>query len=126
LFGECDPAGVMYTPRICEYIAEGALKFTSDSLGEPCERYMFSRDLTLPARNLNIDFLRHVTWDDELVIRAGLSEIRTHAYTIQVTAFATSGDVAFSGKLTQVCVNNKTKAIARLPDELRRALQRHE
>ena len=124
LFGECDPAGILYTPRICEYIVEGALRFLSDSLGEPFERYMFARDLTLPARNLTVDFLRPLTWDDEIEVRAGLSEVRTHAYTVQVTAFEKSGQVAFSGKVTQVCVNRETRAIAPIPGEFRAALQR--
>jgi YbgC/YbaW family acyl-CoA thioester hydrolase len=125
LFGECDPAGILYTPRICEYIVEGALRFLSDSLGEPFERYMFARDLTLPARNLSVDFFKPLTWDDEIEVRAGLSEIRTHAYTVLVAAFDKSGDVAFSGKVTQVCVNRETKAIAEMPEEFRDALQRH-
>lgn len=125
LFGECDPAGILYTPRICEYIVEGALRFLSDCLGEPFERYMFARDLTLPARNLTVDFLQPMTWDDEIEVRAGLSEIRTHAYTVRVSAFDKSGDVTFTGTVTQVCVNRKTKAIAEIPDEFRTALQRH-
>ena len=125
LFGECDPAGVLYTPRICEYIIEGALKFVSDCLGEPFERFMFSQNLTLPARNFNVDFLAPLTWDDDIEIRAGLSEFRTHAYTVQVTAFKDASNIAFSGKVTQVCVDNQTKRIAELPDTFRDALQRH-
>jgi YbgC/YbaW family acyl-CoA thioester hydrolase len=124
LFGECDPAGILYTPRICEYIVEGALRFLSASLGEPFERYMFARDLTLPARNLTVDFLRPLTWDDEIEVRAGLKEIRTHAYTVQVTAIDKSGEIAFSGTVTQVCVDRKAKAIAEVPLEFREALQR--
>ncbi|MGI9234283.1 MAG: acyl-CoA thioesterase [Woeseiaceae bacterium] len=125
LFGECDPAGVLYTPRICEYIIEGALKFVSDCLGEPFERYVFAQNLSLPARNFNVDFLKPLTWDDDIEIRAGLFEIRTHAYTVQVTAFGASGDIAFSGKVTQVCVDREGKKIAELPAEFRDALQRH-
>lgn len=122
LFGECDPAGILYTPRICEYIVEGALRFLSDSLGEPFERYMFAKDLTLPARNLSVDFLRPLTWDDEIEIRAGLLEMRTHAYTVQVNALNDSGDTAFSGRVTQVCVGHKSKKIEPIPEKFREAL----
>ena len=126
LFGECDPAGVMYTPRITECIVEGALKFVSDSLGQPFERFVFAKNLTLPARNLNVDFLKPVTWDDEIAILAGLLEVRTHAYTVQVVGRDRSGAAAFAGRVTQVCVDTVTKKIAELPVELRKALQRHE
>ncbi|MFK7888502.1 MAG: acyl-CoA thioesterase [Gammaproteobacteria bacterium] len=124
LFGECDPAGILYTPRICEYIVESALLYISKSLGEPFERYMFARDMTLPARNFTVDFLQPLTWDDKIDIYAGLAEMRTHAYTIQVTALNDAGETAFSGRVTQVCVNSLTKKIAKMPDALRTALER--
>ncbi len=123
LFGECDPAGVMYTPRIVECIVEAALKFVSDSLGQPFERFMFGHELTLPARNIDVDFLKPLTWDDEIEIRAGLLELRTHAYTVLVVAFNTNGDPAFTGKITQVCVDTATKKIAEFPQNFREALQ---
>jgi len=122
LFGECDPAGVMYTPRIVECVVEAALKFISDSLGQPFERYMFDQNLTLPARNIDIDFLRPLTWDDEIEIRAGLVEFRTHAYTVLVVASNSDGDTAFTGKITQVCVDKSTKKISEVPHDFREAL----
>ncbi|MFK8030159.1 MAG: acyl-CoA thioesterase [Gammaproteobacteria bacterium] len=124
LFGECDPAGILYTPRICEYIVESALRFTSDALGEPFERYMFARGLTLPARNFTVDFLKPLTWDDKIDIRAGLDEIRKHAYTIRIIAINKDGETAFSGRVTQVCVESETKKIATIPEPLRTALER--
>jgi len=122
LFGECDPAGILYTPRICEYIVEGALRFLSACLGEPFERYMFAKDLTLPARNLTVDFLRPLTWDDEIEIRAGLLEMRTHSYTVQISAFDASGNAAFSGRITQVCVGHKSRRVEAVPDNFRAGL----
>lgn len=124
LFGECDPAGILYTPRICEYIVESALRFLSDSLGEPFERHLFTLNLSMPARNLSVDFLRPLTWDDEIELRAGLSEMRTHALTIQVTAFDRTSKVAFSGRVTQVCTSRETHKLVRIPVELREALER--
>ena len=83
---------------------------------------MFAKDLTLPARNLSVDFLRPLTWDDEIEIRASLVEMRTHAYTVQVVALNDSGDVAFSGRVTQVCVGHKSKKIEPVPEKFREAL----
>ena len=124
LFGECDPAGILYTPRICEYIVEGAIRFLSRSLGEPFERYMFAKRLMAPARGLNVDFMRPLTWDDEIEVRAELVEMRTHAYTVRITATNSAAEVAFSGTVTQVCIDNKTKKITPVPGKFRRALLR--
>lgn len=125
LFGECDPAGILYTPRICEYIVEAALKFLANSLGEPFERYVFGQGLNLPARNINVDFLAPLTYDDVIEIRAGLEQIRTHAYTVRVTAFNRDGDRAFSGTITQVCVDTDKK-LRPIPEKLRSALLPHQ
>ena len=50
LFGECDPAGILYTPCICEYVVESALLFLTTILEQPFERYIFSQSMSLPAR----------------------------------------------------------------------------
>ena len=60
----------------------------------------------------------------EIELRAGLSEMRTHALTIQVTAFDRTGKVAFSGRVTQVCTSRETHRLVRIPVELREALER--
>ena len=124
LFGECDPAGILYTPRICEYVVESALLFLTTILEEPFERYIFAQSMSLPARNLDVDFLRPLTWDDKIKLYASVAEVRKHAYTILIAASNEDGDTAFTGKLTQVCVSTDRKAVAEIPDKLRKALER--
>lgn len=123
LFGECDPAGILYTPRICEFVVESALLFLTKILDEPFERYIFSQSMSLPARNLDVDFLKPLTWDDEIKLYANVAEVRTHAYTIEITALNELGEIAFTGKLTQVCVSTIEKGVAAVPDKLRTALE---
>ena len=124
LFGECDPAGILYTPRICEYVVESALLFLTVILKQPFERYIFAQSMSLPARNLDVDFLQPLTWDDKIKLYASVSEVRKHAYTILITAINESDEIAFTGKLTQVCVSTEKKAIAAIPDRLLTALER--
>lgn len=124
LFGECDPAGILYTPRICEYVVESALLFLTHILEQPFERYIFSQSMSLPARNLDVDFLKPLTWDDKIKLYASVAEVRKHAYTILITAISEYGETAFTGKLTQVCVSTENKSIAAIPDKLHAALER--
>ncbi|MGI9199437.1 MAG: acyl-CoA thioesterase [Woeseiaceae bacterium] len=123
LFGECDPAGILYTPRICEFVVESALLFLTKILEEPFERYIFSQSMSLPARNLDVDFLKPLTWDDEIKLYASVAEVRTHAYTIEISALNEQGQTAFTGKLTQVCVSTVEKGVAQVPEKLRTALE---
>ena len=122
LFGECDPAGILYTPRICEYVVEGALQFLTMILEQPFERYIFGQGLTLPARNLDVDFLKPLTWDDRIRLFATVSEIRTHAYTIEITADNEADQAAFRGRITQVCLSRSEQALAPIPDKLKSSL----
>lgn len=123
LFGECDPAGILYTPRICEYVVESALLFLTNILEEPFERYIFGQSMTVPARNLNVDFRKPLTWDDQIELFAQIAELRHHAYTIEIIAFNEAGDKAFGGRITQVCVSTDTKKPAKIPAKLRSALE---
>jgi len=124
LFGECDPAGILYTPRICEYVVESALLFLTTILEEPFERYIFSQSMSLPARNLDVDFLKPLTWDDQIRLYASVSDVRKHAYTIKITAVNESDTKAFTGRITQVCVSTDRKSVTAIPEKLRAALER--
>ena len=124
LFGECDPAGFLYTPRICEYVVESALLFLTTILEEPFERYIFGQSMSLPARNLDVDFLRPLTWDDRIRLYASVSDVRKHAYTIQISATNEHDERAFRGHITQVCVSIDRKSITEIPTKLRAALER--
>jgi len=124
LFGECDPAGILYTPRICEYVVESALLFLTTILEQPFERYIFSQSMSLPARNLDVDFLRPLTWDDRINLYASVADVRKHAYTIEIAAINAQGEPAFRGRITQVCVSTDRKSITPIPAKLRAALER--
>ena len=75
-------------------------------------------------RNLDVDFLKPLTWDDKIELYASVAEVRDHAYTILITAINEDGDRAFTGKLTQVCVSTEDKSIAAIPEKLHAALER--
>lgn len=126
LFGECDPAGILYTPRICEYVVESALLFLTLILEQPFERYIMSQSMSLPARKLEVDFLKPLTWDDKIKLYASVAEVRRHAYTLMVTAYNENEETAFRGRLTQVCVSTEGKGIASIPERLRAALEKHQ
>ncbi len=79
--------------------------------------------MSLPARNLDVDFLRPLTWDDRVKLYARVAEVRKHAYTIEISALDESGETAFRGCITQVCVSTDRKHVTPIPDKLRFALE---
>ena len=125
LFGDCDPAGFIYTPRIAHYVVEALLEFQSHILGAPAARAILALGVLPPARELNIEFLAPLTFDDTIDISASVAELGDTSFTCELEAKRQDGQIAFRARLTQVCVSPETKRPAPLPDQLRHALSVH-
>lgn len=121
-FGDCDPAGFIYTPRIAHFVVEAALEFLTHVLGGSAARQLISMGVLPPARSLSIDFLKPLTWDDLIDIEAIVGEIRTQSFSILLTARTENNDTAFRATLVQVSVSPQTKRAVPLPARLRAAL----
>ncbi len=123
-FGDCDPGGVVYTPRIGYFVVEAVLDFISECFGAPAERSILDLGVLPPARSLNIEFLKPIAWDDEIKIHVVLKEIRKSAFVFCVNGFV-GAEKAFTAELTQVCIDPKTKLPVNVPTELRKALENY-
>jgi len=124
LFGDCDPGGVIYSPRVAHFIVEAGLDFLSHALGGPAARRLFSMNILPPARALSIEFLHPMAWDDALEIEVSVQRVGDHSFTLLVSAANAQGNLTFRGTLTQVTISPETKRPVPLPLELRNALAR--
>lgn len=123
-FGDCDPGGVVYTPRIAHFMVEAGLDFLSHALGGPAARSLFAMGILPPARALSIEFLHPMVWDDVIGIGVSADRIGEHSYTLGVTATNADGAVTFRGSLTQVTLSPDTMRPVPLPSGLRAALEK--
>ena len=123
LFGDCDPGGVIYTPRISYFVVEAVHEFLASILGGPGVRELFSMSILPPARALSIEFLAPFTWDDELTITVVPTEPGNTSFGFTVTAHKGENDEVFRAALTQVCVSPETKRPVPVPERLARALK---
>ncbi|GGX45119.1 acyl-CoA thioesterase [Saccharospirillum salsuginis] len=122
LFGDCDPAGVVYTPRISYFVIEAVHDFLADALGGPAVRELFDLGILPPARALSIEFLATMTWDESIEIEVCCESVKTSAFTFAVTGRNAARETTFSASLTQVCISPETRRPVPLPDALRKAL----
>ncbi|MEM9361748.1 MAG: thioesterase family protein [Bacteroidota bacterium] len=121
-FGDCDPGGILYTPRIGYFVVEAILDFISACFGAPAEKAILELGVLPPARSLNVEFLKPMAWDDEIEIRVGLKEIRKSAFVFTVNGFVKL-EHTFSAELTQVCIDAETKQPVKVPDRLGEVLE---
>ncbi|MBX7224218.1 MAG: hypothetical protein K1Y36_30165 [Blastocatellia bacterium] len=87
-----DPGGIVYTPRVSDFIVEATLDFLACKLRGPAVRRIFEMGIWPPARALAI------------------------------VARKSTGETAFTAQLTQVCISPETKRPVVIPEELRSAL----
>lgn len=124
LFGDCDPGGVVYTPRVAHFIVEAGLAFLSQALGGPAARRLFDMGILPPARALSIEFLHPMSWDEAIDIEVSVERVGEHSFTLSVSAANAEGAGTFRGTITQVTVSPQTMRPVPLPVELRAALEK--
>lgn len=123
LFGDCDPEGIVYTPRFSYFVIEAIHDALTVWLSGPGLRTLLGFDLLPPARAFSLEFLHPVTWDDELSMQVSVASVGHHSFTFLVEGYVAPGVMAFTSRLTHVCVSPVTKEIIEVPDQLRALLQ---
>ena len=122
VFGDCDPAGIVYTPRIAYFVIEAIHEFLSHRLGGEGLRKLFAMGILPPARALSVEFLSPMTWDEVIDIEVRSEAPGSTSFSFAVEGRQASGEVAFRGAMTQVCIDPESKQPTALPDALRQAL----
>ena len=122
LFGDCDPAGYIYTPRVTYYVVEAVNEFLSSILGGSAIRKIIELGVLPPARALSIEFTAPIKWDDVLEIKVAIKDISKHSFTFSVVALNKEEVKVFIASFTQVCVSPETKKPVEIPAELKNAL----
>lgn len=124
-WGECDPAGVVYTATFSEYVISAAELFYGALFDTTPQRAKREQGFGTPSRALSFDFQRSLRPDDDFDMTVAVAEIYSRTYVLDITGRTLEGDVVFAAKLTPVCVMRDERRSIEIPDNFRRALQRY-
>jgi len=122
LFGDCDPAGIVYTPRFSYFALEATHEALTALLRSPCISTLNNMGILTPVRAFDMEFLSPVTWDDELKLDVRVSNVSQQSYTFTVQGFVTPNVTAFKASITYVTVAADSKQTITIPDHLVDAL----
>ncbi|MCO1336248.1 acyl-CoA thioesterase [Microbulbifer sp. OS29] len=122
LFGDCDPAGIVYTPKFSNFALEATHDAMAVLLEGPAIARMKQLGFLTPVRAFNLEFLFPVTWDQELNIHVTVSEIGNHSFTFLTRGVLGDGVLAFTASITYVTLSATEKLKTPLPKYLREAL----
>ena len=123
LFGDCDPEGIVYTPRFSHFAVEAMHDALGVWLKGPGLRTLMEFGILPPARSLSLEFFHRVTWDDELTMKVSVAEIGVHSFSFSIEGYIMKDTLAFTANITSVCLSPDTKEVVEVPENLRRALQ---
>ena len=118
LFGDCDPEGIVYTPRFSYFALEATHEAMQIMLGAPSISALKYMGILTPVRAFDLEFLAPVTWDDELRLEVQVSDITQHSFSFSVRGFLKASILAFSATITYVTVSSDKKEKIEVPERL--------
>ena len=122
-FRDCDPAGIVYTPRFFDPIATGAADlFFMEICGAQGARDAGLETLGTPAKAINFVFHKATPLNALIDIRVCCDEIRSRTFTLGLEATNAEGGSLFSGRMTIICVDKETFTSIPVPRILRERL----
>jgi acyl-CoA thioesterase FadM len=124
-WGECDPAGVVYTVNFCEYVASAFELFMAALLGGPLQTMKQQHGLATPARALALEFMAPLRPDEEFTMTVAVAGVRTKTFDLIIVGRSVDGRDTFRAKLTAIAVDPESRTAIPVPDVLRQRLDRY-
>jgi len=125
-WGECDPAGVVYTPRFVDFAVAAADWFVRVALGFVDRPHPLHQQIVYPMRSMSFDFTSFLAADDEFEMVVLVSAISSRTYTLDVAATRLDREtLIFRAQMTSVCFDQGLGRAVELPDPVRAGLERY-
>lgn len=122
-WGDCDPAGVVYTGKFTEYVLSCVNYFYAAIAGDiSYSQWRSDLGIDTPCKALSFEFHRALWPDEWFEMHGVVSDIRTHSYDFRVDARLSSGERVFTATFSPVCIRREIRERAKIPDVLREAL----
>jgi len=122
-FGECDPAGIVYMPRILHYFHVASEELFAAVTGKPYAEVMASERLGFPSVHVEADFRQTLPLGARLEVEARLVRVGESSCTFR---FAIRGEgeeeARATGGIVTVCIDLESRAKRALPAWLRERL----
>ena len=119
-FGECDPAGIVYMPRILHYFHVALEELFAAAVGQPYAKLVAAEGLGFPSVRVEADFRRPLAHGEHLEIEARIERVGESSCAF---AFAIHGEgesePRATGRVVTVCIELASGVKRPLPEWLR-------
>lgn len=114
-FGDCDPAGIVYTPRFADFVIIAQSWLREVLFDQPMS-------VELPMRGLTLDFRAMLRVGERFTMDCRITQIQRRTFTISVTARKQGGAIAFIGTLSPIAYAPAENHAVDLPQDIRQRL----
>jgi acyl-CoA thioesterase FadM len=103
IWGDCDPAGIVYTPRFADYVASSVIWFMRLIV-----RPLISNDIGMPMKAMAFEFHKALAPDDFFNMIVTIGEIRSRTFDVQIDARGIDGEPRFESRMTPIFIERST------------------
>jgi len=123
-WGDCDPAGFIYTPRVLDFACEMLDAWFREQLKTSWWQLKSSaKDLGFPTVSAVCDFISIVRPDERLQLEMYIRRIGKSSITFEIHGWAETNRKAFRVKLVSCALDMTTSRATSIPPELRKRLE---
>ncbi|HEV2705238.1 MAG TPA: thioesterase family protein [Pyrinomonadaceae bacterium] len=124
-FGDTDPAGLVYYPRLFHYLHVAMEEFFAACCGVSYHELVESQRLGFPTVNARAEFLAPLVYGDVAEIEVSVSHVgRSSADFVYTVRRASDATVCVRAALVQVAMNLDERRAVAVPENLRAAFAR--
>lgn len=120
-WGECDPAGMVYSPRFADFAVSAYMWFQRVVV----RPHLDDPKLALPLKAMSFEFHKTLKPDELFDMRVQVLSLRHRTFDLAIEAAGTDDTRRFSARLSPILIDQSTFASVSLPDRVREALERY-
>lgn len=117
-WGDCDPAGILYTPRVFDYITEAVESWYHDVGGVPWME-MIGSGQGAPTVHTSVDFRTPMEPGLDLAIAVLLEAVGSTSLSFRILGDGVDGVRYFEGRLVSVFIDFATRRPIPIPAGVR-------
>ena len=121
-WGHCDPAGIIYTPRVLDYAMETLEVWNKEILGVTWVKLNWELSMGFPTVRVELDFLTPPSVDNDIILELDIIEVGRSSLTTMVTGHDDRGKDYFRVKLVSCLISQPEFKAKELPPEFRQRI----
>jgi 4-hydroxybenzoyl-CoA thioesterase len=121
-WGECDPAGIVYTPRFLDWILEAAESFFADIVGVDWFQLNQRDGLGSPSVSTKIDFRKPIKHGDPFSICVLVRKLTRSTITYVMRGRNGAGELCFEAELVSCIIDHRKMKSVSIPDHIRQPI----